>query len=342
MMSRMGVVRRWCIAAFVLSELGMLLSCLGSDPDTVGGSEGGSLSDGAPPTVSTDGGVPPLAPDAAPSLGCPLGCLPPAPPGWIGPSAIYDGPTAGRPASCPPVYVQEEIVAGEDVTAAPADCSCGAPTFTGTRCDATASFFTSSDCSTTPVTVDVRIPGFNECLARASYSGVRVTAATFVPGTCSFPNPTKTVTEPSFGRSTIACGLAQKASCDGRPDCTASPSPEGGFTRLCIHREGEQSCPSLDYSVRLIAYRGTVDGRECTPCTGTPTGTCGSSVKFSSNTGCSIEIGDAGKTGACLPTTGPGIDLRALAASNLGCTPSGGTPTGDVTASDPITFCCNK
>jgi hypothetical protein len=322
----------------------VMLACVGDDP--VLSNTAGNDPDAA--TTPTDGGIPPLDPDAAPSLGCPLGCLPPAPSGWTGPSAVYDGPPADVPATCPPDYVQEEVRAFQGLAdVPPAACTCGDPSVVpgSSKCDVELGLWTASGCA--PIqgikASDTFVPGdlANTCIAPgANFTHARVSKTTFLPGTCVFPNASKNVPS-AIEKSNVACGLPQNAACNERPDCTATPLPQQGFTRLCIHKAGEASCPSHDYAVRFVAHRAIDDTRDCT-CTGTVTGTCGTSFNFSNNSNC-ITGGTTVALDECVAIpTSQLIDLKGLGPKDVTCTANASPPTGTVTLTEPVTFCCNK
>lgn len=297
-----------------------------------------------PPPVDEDGGTT-LSPDAAPPALCPLGCLPPAPEGWTGPSAVYDGPEPAQPLACPPLYPQREIEAYQNVEGAPATCTCtGTPS--GSTCEVTGQlwYFPERECTGSSVPVNYKVPGF-ACPARTSQSGsTKITGRTFVPGTCTYEPPAPTRPKPTFEKTNVACGLAQVASCAERPDCAAAPSPSEGFTRLCIHKEGDELCPSHDYAARFVAYRTVQDERGCTPCEGAPTGQCGNTFALSVSPMCSPGLDvDAGAFNTCISYGAiTNLNLNGLGPINVKCPTTGSGPTGGVSLADPVTFCCNK
>jgi hypothetical protein len=349
-MREMRVKMRWGrLGAALFFSVFVVVGCVGDDPaadgpvpqpNTGGDDAGGSAS---------DGGIPPLAPDAAPPAFCPLGCLPPAPAGWTGPSAIFQGEEANKPSDCPAPYTQLLGETHEGLSAAPAQCSCGTASLQGAKCRATIQFWSNSACNGgLPVSggaahSDAPCTKINE----GAYGYLKLVTPTLTPGTCSYPNPTKIVPDGTFASVDVACGLPQKAACDGRDDCVASPLPDAPFTRLCIHKDGDESCPSEDYAKRFVAYKQVADTRDCTTCTGTPTGgACGSRYGF---TGQSIDCGvvlapTTHDVNTCYPN--PGIDANlnagALSPTGITCAPSGGEPTGAATSDEPVTYCCNR
>src|SRR5207244_1320522 len=140
-----------------------------------------------------DSGAPPPVEDAAsndsiaPSLNCPLGCLPPAPAGWTGPSAIYDGAYGQKPTACPPLYTQKEREGNDGVVAGAATCSCGIGTPQGVKCQVSVSSYPMLKCGGTAVSVTKETPA-TACVDRAaSTASMIVQQPTLVPGTCTFP-----------------------------------------------------------------------------------------------------------------------------------------------------------
>ena len=120
----------------------------------------------------------------------------------------------------------------------------------------------------------------------ASATDVIVLTPAFTQGTCGYGAPSVTKPAPAFGKETVSCGLPQAAAtCENRADCVATPIPEAPFTRLCIHKDGDELCPSADYGVRFLTYKNIDDQRACnSDCAGTATGgTCGTKWGFSAS-----------------------------------------------------------
>jgi hypothetical protein len=324
-----------------------LAACVGDDParapDADAGGDGGG---GGGADVLTDAGVPPIAPDAAPAIGCPLGCLPPAPPGWTGPSATYDGPTATKPAACPPLYTQREIDAHQGLTAGATVCGCGTASFAGAKCAVAAVLYGAGGFACDPnvaVAATTDVPGAGSCLAKSVYSYINFEAPTLNRGTCTYPTPVKTLPAAAFAKENVACGLPQTGSCPDRADCTAVPVPDAPFARLCIHKQGEQSCPSLDYAARFLAHKSTSDTRACTPCVGaTSGGACGTMFVFASDADCIVAAGTPVAANSACKTFNAYANLQTLGPSGIACTSAGGQATGAIASEDAVTFCCNK
>jgi hypothetical protein len=245
-----------------------------SEAPPLGGPDGGDdVVTGLPDVVTqpdADAEPPPL-----PAVGCPDGCLPRPPTGWTGPSATYDGAPATKPADCPAGYSVKEIDAHQNMTPTPAVCECGTGTVSGRFCTATVTGYADL-CLGGVVSLGSGTTAQGCFTTVNSATDFKVNSPVLTPGTCSFPNAKTTLPELSFGKVDVACGLSQTTQCADRPECVVTPVPDQPYGRLCIHKEGEFSCPSEDYSVKFVAYKKVDDSRACTACTADPQGTgCG-------------------------------------------------------------------
>ena len=307
------------------------------------GEAGGGVDDAdAGAGAAAGGDASGVASDAAPSLGCPAGCLPPAPAGWTGPSAVYDGPSGTKPAACPAQYEVAVLEAHQGLAAAPAVCSCGTPKFEDQTCKTVAEYWNAPECTGFAVKREGEYP-YSKCIGPAAgVQSMRVLPAVY-SGTCSFDTPSKTLPPPVFEKTQVACGLAAPAACAGRPECTTTPAPDAPFTRVCIHKDGDHACPSLDYAVRFVSHRGTSDTRDCTPCgKATAKGTCGTGLSTWDGLDCTgVKVAIVANT--CYPQT-IYVDLNGTAPVDPTCEPEpgGNQPTGELAPKDPVTFCCNQ
>ena len=331
--------------AAVLVVAASLNGCVGSDPESSSGGET-TPEAGAP----ADGSNPDLAPDAAPPALCPLNCLPPAPLGWQGPSAVFDGPADQKPTACPDLYTQKEVEAHRGMTAKAPECGCGTPSFQGASCTASVSVYGEMTCNPANFAIDVgNVTTAGGCLQvnTGNGQGLRVSKGTLTTrGTCSFPNPVKNIEPPKFEGVQVSCGLPQVAACEGRDDCVASPLPAAPFTRLCIHKEGHEPCPSADYAVRILASKAVDDTRGCSDCAAPTTagGACGTGwgLNGSNCTSQIFETGNAAGTACIGYTSGQYVDVRGMSPVGITCETTGGKPTGAATSKDDVTFCCNR
>jgi hypothetical protein len=302
--------------------------------------------DAAGPSGDAGGGGPELAPDAAASLGCPLGCLPPAPMGWTGPSAVFNDPGAAVPAPpCPSqLYVQREVEAHQAIEADPAVCTCAAGAASAVKCTAKVGLYTSNNCSTGLTETVFDIPGPTLCIDRTASQLSMKVPKPVLSGTCTFGAAAKTAAPAKLIGTDVACGLStQGTSCADRPECTAAPPPEAPFTRLCIHTNADALCPSADYGVRILAYRNVDDVRACGACGGAPTGKCGNAfgLKGSCNAG-GTGVAAAKTFDTChVPSTELGVTVAGATPEEVAC-PGTSAPTGAATLIEPVTFCCNK
>lgn len=264
--------------------------------------------------------------------------------GWVGPSAVYDGATAGKPTACPALYTQKEIDGHTGATAGATTCDCGTGTNSGAKCTSIVSQYTSTDC-TGGATATASLTGSAKtCADRANGGGSYFVAnATLSAGSCTYGGAKVSGPAPTFEKEHVACGLPQYAACTGNAACVASPTPDQPFTRLCIHKDGEQSCPSLDYKERFVSYKTLTDDRTCT-CSGSPVGgSCGTAISNYKLAGCGGGTPLSSSTNSCMSG---GVNSSLLA----GVVPSGVTcgagsisgSAGTVKELDAVTFCCNK
>lgn len=117
------------------------------------------------------------------------------------------------------------------------------------------------------------------------------------------------------------------------------PAPGGAFNpRVCIARAGTQTCPT-PYTVSYSMMSKVTDTRACTKCS------CGAQP-------CTVTLDVSLGTTSCFGTgtLSPGCNTISPV-SKVGiawddqppkptCPKSGGAPTGDASASDPLTICC--
>lgn len=307
---------------------------------------GGGTADGDPCAANPSSC---LDPDAAPPAGCPTGCLPPAPVGWTGPSATYDGAESGKPKDCPTTYTEKRVEAHQGMTATPAVCECGAGTVSGRFCSADVITYVAG-CNmggaSKQTTLTTTVGCYTTVVSGPAF--YEVTTPVLTAGTCNFANAKTTLPPPSFQKVDVACGLAQTTACENRADCVAAPFPEQPYGRLCIHKDGEVACPSLDYATRFVSYKKLEDTRACTTCTATPAGAgCGSKW------GNRFKIQDCGNAlppandkdaEGCYAYNGPGtiVDIVSMKPGDATCTATGGAASGTASSAEPVTFCCNN
>jgi hypothetical protein len=303
--------------------------------------------DGGQPDAGT---VPDLAPDAAAPRLCPLGCLPPAPGGWTGPTAVFDGPLAEKPPACPTPYTVREADGYHGIRSEPAACSCGTPVVTGTTCTVDMNTHVSADCTDSdPMVQNFSVLSF-PCLGEGTTSSNHVKFTNLVlanRGSCQYPNRVSDIPSP-IDKAVVACGLPQSAACDTRADCVAAPVPQLPYTRLCLHAPGALPCPSFDYAARFVTSDGVDDDRSCDfgGCVGTPTGgTCG--TFFGRDTTAACPGAGAPMTlsnSSCVPgQAGSVFNVRGFMPVGIVCNAGTATPRGAAKAAGILTtFCCNR
>lgn len=316
------------------------LACVSDS--TQGGADAGVEAGGDDAMMAGDTG----ADTFIPPQGCPLGCLPPAPSGWTGPSAVYDGPPGTKPAACPPIYLQKELEAHQGLMAGAAVCACGTATFQGASCSAKVETWTGQGCTGQAILEGTfTIPG--SCLQTSTAGYTFVDTPSINRGTCSFPSPTKNLPTPTMTALNVSCGLPQNATCAMNAQCVATPIPDAPYTRLCIHQDGDIACPSADYSKRFVAYKNVMDTRDCSPCSGTTTGgSCGSKWGTSNTVqNCNNSLPSSFFTNGCDSNSfhNSGIAVGGpIDPKGINCDPDGGAPQGEAKSANPVTFCCNK
>lgn len=320
--------------AGVVVALAAVFACTGSDPDVAGvdggsGTSSGSASDAA--GAAGDGGT----------TQCPLNCLPLPPEGWKGPSATYDG-DPGKLPTCSDQYPREEIKAAYHLPPLEAHtCSCSQPTAPATvSCTFDVVKYGSADCQTASMGSHTLT---GEC-AESPSGGQKfmVFNPHALPFTCAPSELTEKKPEKTYDRGFVACGVAARNECTGRPDCTAAPAslPAGGFSRLCIHRAGEQSCPA-QYPDKTVVARDYTDDRTCSPCSATPAATCAASV-FTYST---FTAGSCGGSGSQVNVGDCTLNAAGLGMANataVACKVDGGVATGGIAPVDVTTFCCAR
>jgi hypothetical protein len=334
--------------------MGVVYACGGDDGAATSTPDGGTSSSGGIDGGDSGG----LAPDAAPSVGCPSGCATPPPAGWIGPSAVWNDVTANKPTGCAAPYGKKELDAHEGISAEPATCTCPSGTVAGVKCTATANVYTgaSSNCTNKSGFNAVKIDSTACSAELGAATDMIILGATITAegtGTCSYQPPNPVRPAPKFAKETMVCGLTEAAACEGRAECVSAPAASAPFARLCIHRQGNELCPSADYPVRFVAFKAVDDQRTCdATCAGNVTGTatCGTKWGFSTKnsaacTGGSTTHPETLALDECITVPGATsvVDAFKLAPTGLSCALTTDTkPLGEAKSSGPITFCCSN
>lgn len=257
---------------------------------------------------------------------------------------MFEGAASDKP-GCATPYTLPEVEAHAGLNAAPAACGCGEPVVEGARCTANVRLWATNTCNSGTPLLDGVVASDGCHVVRTFRSHLDLSQPAFKQGTCTFPSETKTVPPSTVEKMHVACGLPQVASCAARADCVAAPLPTAPFARLCIHKEGEELCPSADYAKRFVAYKTIDDQRGCSACSASiDGGKCGTQYGVG---GC-----DAGTSPTtrdyddCIdhPGLGAQINIRATGPTGVTCTKAAGIglPIGAASSTEPVTFCCNK
>ena len=159
---------------------------------------------------------------------------------------------------------------------------------------------------------------------------------------CGTPADAFSFEEPQWLGQTHVCSWGSSTTCaDGTGLCLPATRPEGG--QRCLIREGEHDCPGDPYTNGATVYAGYVDSRSCSACgcassSGMPT-FCRALLYGSDD--CS---GDANEVDALQGSTCesfPGNDGGTVEVVTIDdCAVQGGTPSGTVTPTGPVTICC--
>ncbi len=279
-----------------------------------GGSGGGSSSTGA-------------------GAGCGDGktCSETPPMGWRGPVALLENQ---KGTNCSGDFPNLVFIGGGSPRGAPATCSgctcdttpCGANTIVTT--------YTDAGCTTGPLAY-----ALGETCGSVSPTGAAHVVVTppATTGTCTASAVTVHADPAAFGTQVIACGGVKLGkSCGASERC--APAPTHPFEPgLCIFQTGNVQCPAG--LTKHVFFDSFDDTRDCTPCTcGAPAAKCAVSVKFSSDAACATPVGTAMSGGGCTALTGAWNG--GIATLTSPCMPIDGQPMGDVSGSDPTTFCC--
>jgi hypothetical protein len=164
-----------------------------------------------------------------------------------------------------------------------------------------------------------------------------VESLALAPGPCT-PSQTGSIPTPTWAMTGRACAPASlEGSCDSETVCL--PDPPAGAS-LCVFQEGAHSCPS-EYPTTFTFHSDFVDGRSCSTCScGSPTGTCGGQAGYFSNSSCTVSLGSGALNACAGPLSNVAAARFTASVTGVSCPPSASTPSGSVTAQNPVTFCC--
>ncbi len=355
---------------------------MGASPDGSPGHDAGSGDDGTLPSMDaepaadapeTDSGEEsetssPLDSAAADAGNAETGstcggtCVTPAPAGWTGPFQLYTGATAGAPTVCPSAAPSMVFSAKQNndtpalecstctCSAGPAHCKLGflvssSPSCAASSCNVPEQAF-SNTCGS--ATDSCATPVSTEWIAYEAENSNALPEAPTAFWTVTASAQTPTTPPVAWATAGVGCAdsAAMTAGCSGGSLCV--PTPATPFqSPLCISQTGNVACTSTAYPTKTVYYSGATDGRVCSPCACTPSGTvtCSGTLTFYTDTGCVTEIENVPNlSSSCL--TGADFQSWNLASVTTIGTPGGtaqsgsGVASGTVMPTGPITVCC--
>ena len=292
------------------------------------------------------------------SPNCPVGteCVDPVPDGWTGYAwvRIVD---AGEPSmKCPdgtdPAITFAELVGPANCS----DCMCG--THGGASCSAPelTCFIGSEECDMASASeVHIFQPADESCIpfkvpGTPSSSCELAAAAVLVEGGCASSGGIN-MSEPSPWTSEVhTCAtLLSGETCGADKVCASTPSTD--YAMLCVQRSGSHECP-LGWGMQIETFTAVNDMRGCSLCVCEVTGLeCnGGGYRMHDGDDCLFDGLDPFdldiESMACVVTSdyldiNHGSLVPSLATPSVAsCTPTGGTPIGDIETIGDTTVCC--
>jgi hypothetical protein len=271
-------------------------------------------------------------------------CLPDAPDGWTGPTALRIGTSV--PDTCEGEYDSEVARGGTAVAAAPATCSACTCTPATPGCANYVEFATSSDaaCGGAPVVDEVLDPCAQ--VTSSSFQGATGSMKMRLPvgaPTCAPSGQTPSTPAAAWQLGMLACEVGdslERGGCSSGELCAPQRPSDAN---VCIVRAGDHACPAGDYSERRLLYTGIADTRGCSPCSCAQDCNYGFKVFADADTTCTgatvVPLTGLGTCVAVQPTGGS-VRVGLLLAGTGACAPAGGAATGAAAESDPLTACC--
>lgn len=250
-----------------------------SGGSAAGGSSAGSAGDAGTGAGGATGGSAGIGGSAGTSATCAGDCLPPAPNGWSGPVAMYEG---NAPPACVGDFAGTALSAKSDFEVGQDHCACACDPPTGEACGSAG------------ICPNSASGACLLCLAGAGYSVApgACTSATnlnnrrlyftntpaYTATGCQPRASNTTIDQSGFRNEVVACDMADPGgTCNGGAVCT--PKLGTSFQAACVIQSGDVACPAGPYSVKVTTYSGFNDNRSCTACTcGSASGTCNSEV----------------------------------------------------------------
>ncbi|MEZ4370225.1 MAG: hypothetical protein R3B07_05340 [Polyangiaceae bacterium] len=266
---------------------------------------------------------------------CTGNCLPPAPSGWSGPVAMYEGNT---PPACVGDFAGTALTAKSQFEIGQSHCACDCDPPTGVSCES-ASICKVSNCNTLCLPDYTVSP--NTC---ASGGGPGTFKFSNTPkytstGGCQ-PRATTTIDPSGFRNDVVACDMADPGgTCNGGAVCT--PKLGATFQSACVIQAGDVACPAGPYSVKVTTYAGFTDDRRCTTCTcGGATGKCNAEIALVSSCSSLPILYNTLAPGECKTVSSGTPNLDYSVNPQGSCPPSAPGTTGEAKPTGAATLCC--
>lgn len=337
-------------------------------PNPYNANDGGSATgEGGGSTTTGEGGAGGLIPPTGGSGGedaCPVDCIPSADAPFDEVSMFAIG-TPDEVPDCPEWAPEEGMVAYADPQPDPYTCTectcspagCAFPETihaSAAPCSQAESASLSFDppsgwegtCS-----AEGPVPAGLQCAGEPCVQSITIAAPTVTP--CEPGESTPVNKHPiAWGKKVRQCRVNVDEDGGGCPHGGwCAPTPAEGF-QLCLFLHTDDPaylCPS-DYAERHLVNVGPPeDHRGCEPCScGDPDGACSALVSIHTNAACGALLGSFPVSSTTeegcfdLPPGSPLSSKSAVWAVDAPgtCTASGGTPSGAIEPTGPVTLCC--
>ena len=269
-------------------------------------------------------------------------CVQPAPAGWMGPFALYDGDPATAPACAPPysVLVLNAHADLQRESAICSTCSCSPPP--DAACvPGSLTLYSAANCSGSSSTYAPTGDG-SVCQSGgvASVGSIRASGVN-VTGTCTPVAPqTPTIAPPTWGRAAVGCAAppSPESGCGAEEVCM--PPQSSPFSEMCIAHPGVVECTGSSYRSRRVYHAGVEDSRWCTPCGCSISGSCSGTLQGFADSACTNGALAGSFETSCINGPATHFVWSVEPVQDAECTVSGGVALGCIRPTDPITVCC--
>lgn len=277
-------------------------------------------------------------------------CVAPAPEGWIGPVALYKGPSAEAPAC--PAELPDSIYKGyADLANEPAQCgpcACG-EAGVNVFCSLSQIEAYEEPLCVGPKNTSGQNGSVDECSSKAG-ANLATSFRAQLPqvnafGACTPSQVEATLPPPSWASVAVACSRSELGKGCGSQLC--APRGKAPFeAALCLVREGDHECPAPYLTRRTFTKEPTdvTDTRGCEPCKcGSPKGSCSAVTTLYDGFNCSGASVVVPNDGSCVASGGFDVSsLMVEVTKEASCAPAGGAPAGSIAPANTAvtTVCC--